>query len=301
MTKLPQAAPDQPLAFGRARRALLAAELPEIAGVRRFLLKATLFTLGRLVAVEGAERLRRVREPAIYVLNHNNSVEAVLAPMVLIALREGRLLHFLVDWMFLHLPLIGWVIRLSGPVPVYSKPAKFRLFDRYRRERARQPVLAACLERLARGDSLGIFPEGTRNGDPRRLLRGRPGLGELVLRTAVPVVPVGLHYPAAARLGRTPFLGRVVVRIGEPLAFGAERRAQTAAAGERRALARGVVASVMTRLAELSGKEVPAPFGGTVPDPLAAGLGDIPARPAVPHGGQPAVPSVESEPLRTAS
>jgi 1-acyl-sn-glycerol-3-phosphate acyltransferase len=274
-----------PLSFGHARRTLLAAELPEIAGVRRFLLKTTLFVLGRLVAVEGAEKLRRVREPALYVLNHNNSVEAVLAPMVLIALREGRLLHFLVDWMFLHLPLIGWVIRLSGPVPVYGKPAKFRLFDGYRRARARRPVLAACLERLAAGDSLGIFPEGTRNGDPRKLLRGRPGLGELVLRSDVPVVPIGLHYPAAARLGRTPRLGRMVLRIGEPLEFRAERRAPPAAAGERRALARAVVAAVMARLAELSGKEAPA-----VQSPQAP--------PTPQHSAEPAGPNV---PLQKAS
>lgn len=249
-------------------RALTDPELPEIAGVRRLLLCAVLGLLGPLVAVEGAERLRTVREPAVYVLNHNNSVESVLVPMALIALRRGRMLHFLVDWMFLHLPVVGWVIRLSGPVQVYGKPARFRLFEAHRRTEARRPVLAACLERLARGESLGVFPEGTRNRDPHRLLRGRPGVGELVLRSAVPVVPVGIHYPAAARLGRVPRLGRVVLRVGEPLDFAAERAAARGLPeAERRVLGRSVVAAVMARLAALCGKAAPA---GAARDGLAS-------------------------------
>ncbi len=283
-------------------RSLLDPALPEIRGVRRLLLRGVLAVLGPLVAVDGAEHLcgvRGVREPAIFVLNHNNSLESVLVPMALIALRRGRLLHFLVDWMFLHLPVVGWVIRLSDPVPVYGKRARFGLFDGHRRARARRPVLDACLERLARGESLGIFPEGTRNRDPHRLLRGRPGLGELVLRSpappnpVVPVVPVGIHYPAAARLGRVPRLGRVVLRVGEPLDFAAERQAAAiGGSGERgearRALGRAVVARVMARLAELSGKQAPPLPGGS-----SAG------RPGSP---MPTMPPISHErPLRNAS
>lgn len=252
-------------------RSLIDPGLPEIQGVRRWLLQGVLGALGPLVAVEDAERLRGAREPAIYVLNHNNSIESLLVPMALIALRRGRLLHFLVDWMFLHLPLVGWIIRLSEPVPVYGKRARFGLFERHRRAQAKRPVLDACLERLERGQSLGIFPEGTRNRDPRRLLRGRAGLGELVLRSTVPVVPVGLRYPAALRLGRVPRLGRVVLRVGEPLDFTAERSAAAAGGGaERRALGRGVVAAVMARLADLSGKQAP-PLPESFPAPAEAG------------------------------
>ena len=41
----------------------------------------------------------------------------------------------------------------------------------------------------------------------RLRMRGRAGVGELVLRSSAPVVPVGIHYPAAARLGRSSSAG----------------------------------------------------------------------------------------------
>ena len=180
----------------------------------------------------------------------------MLVPTTLIWLREGRPLHFLVDWMFLHLPLLGWVLRQCEPIPVYSKPAKRRWREEHRLERLKTPILDACLERLAAGGSLGIFPEGTRNQDPRRLLRARGGVGELVLRTSVPVVPIGIHYPAAERLGRPPRVGRMVVRIGAPVDLAAERAAatDTPTGRPRRELARQAAARVMAAIAELTGK-----------------------------------------------
>ena len=134
--------------------------------------------------------------------------ESLAAPAALLWLRRGRMIHFLIDWMYLHLPGIGWLMRQSDPIPVYGKPARWRLGERHRRERLRRPIVEACLERLAAGGSLGIFPEGTRNRSTEHLLPGRPGLGEVVLRSSVPVVPVGLRFPAAERLGRPPRLGR---------------------------------------------------------------------------------------------
>lgn len=231
----------------------LYAEWPELSGtLRRAALRTVMLTFGRLVTVEGAERLAEIPEPAIFALNHSNAVEAVLAPCVLIHLRRGRLLHFLADWMYLHVPVVGWLLRQCEPIPVYGKPARWRIGEAYRLERRkRESVVEACLGRLAAGGSLGIFPEGTRNPDPSRLGKGRGGLGEIVLRSAAPVVPVGLHYPAAARLGRAPYLGRLVLRIGEPLSFEEERMA---AEHNRRETAQRVVDRVMGALEELSGK-----------------------------------------------
>ncbi|HEX2225391.1 MAG TPA: lysophospholipid acyltransferase family protein, partial [Thermoanaerobaculia bacterium] len=184
-------------------RSVFGAALPALQGRRRrALARLVMLTCGGLVEVEGAGRLRGLPEPAIFALNHSNSFESVLVPTTLIWLRGGRPLHFLIDWMFLHLPLLGWLLRQCEPIPVYSKPAKGRWREEQRLEQLKAPVLDACLARLATGGSLGIFPEGTRNRDPRRLLRARAGLGELILRTDVPVVPVGIHYPAAERLGR---------------------------------------------------------------------------------------------------
>ena len=50
-------------------------------------------TFGRLVRVEGTERLREIAEPAIFALNHSNAFESVLAPATLMALRDGLKRH----------------------------------------------------------------------------------------------------------------------------------------------------------------------------------------------------------------
>ncbi|HBL27958.1 MAG TPA: hypothetical protein DD490_14055, partial [Acidobacteria bacterium] len=180
------------------------AELPLLPPIERFLLRGLMTAFGPLVSVEGAERLAGVPEPAIFALNHTTTFECLAVPAALHWLRQGRRLHFLIDWMYLHLPAVGWLMRRSLPVPVYGKPQRWRLGEHHRRTQARRPVVDACLERLAAGGSLGIFPEGTRNRLPGHLLPGRPGLGEIVLRSTVPVVPVGLRFPAAERLGRPP-------------------------------------------------------------------------------------------------
>jgi 1-acyl-sn-glycerol-3-phosphate acyltransferase len=238
--------------------AILRADLPALPGARRRLaLKAVLLSAGRLLTVEGAETLRAHPEPVIFALNHGNAFEALVVPASLMFLR-GRPVHFLADWMYLQIPLLGGLLRLGEPIPVFAKPARWRLGETYRRQRRRDSVLEACLERLAAGGSLGIFPEGTRNPDPGRLLRARSGLGEIVLQSTAPVVPVGLHYPAAARLGRVPGLGRLVLRAGEAMTFREERQAARRLAPGvprlRRALARSVVDQVMVSLETLSGK-----------------------------------------------
>jgi 1-acyl-sn-glycerol-3-phosphate acyltransferase len=237
-----------------------------------------MLTLGQLVAVEHRERLAAVPEPAIFALNHRNRLEALLAPTVLIYLRRGAPLHFLADWMFVEAPGLGWLLRQSEPVAVYGKPALWKWRDGYRRERLRRPALDACLDWLERGESVGIFPEGTRNRDAGRLLRGRPGLGELALRSGAPVVPVAIKYPP-----QRPTC--MVLAIGEPLDFAAERRelaatpaATLAAAAGRgtrcpppqprspalRDLSRRVVDRVMAALAAELGKDYavrPRPAG----------------------------------------
>src|ERR1700687_981971 len=221
----------RPGASWRPGLAPLTAPLPHFRRpAARRLCRCLMLTLGQQVEVEHRERLAAVPEPAIFALNHANSLEALLAPTVLLYLRGGSPLHFLADWMFVEAPGLGWLLRQSEPIPVYNKPARFRLRESYRRDRLRRPVLDVCRERLACGESIGIFPEGTRNRDRRRLLRGRLGLGELALDAAVPGVPGAIRYPhRAAAASRW----RMALSILEPLDFSAERRQVAAGADPR--------------------------------------------------------------------
>lgn len=227
-------------------------------------MKALRLAFGPFLEVERPERIA-LRGPAIFALNHNNSSEAVLVPAALMWLRGGTPVCFLADWMYLHVPLVGWLLRHAEVVPVYGKRARGRFREAQRLKHLKDGVLDACLARLAAGDSVGIFPEGTRNRDLNRLLRGRMGVGELVLRSSAPVVPVGIHYPAAARLGRPPRIGRTVLRPGKPLSFQEERAAvEGLGPRERTVLARRIVARVMAELAPLSGKTLPIPRKGGI-------------------------------------
>lgn len=109
-----------------------------------------------------------------------------------------------------------------------------------------------CAEgRLAKGEIVGIFPEGTRsrNGELRR---GRSGVAHLALKSGAPIVPVGIigtdHVQAPdTRVPR--FRGRVELRFGSPIDMGpwAGRLPNAEVKAE-------ITAHVMASIAALSGQ-----------------------------------------------
>lgn len=231
--------------------------------VDRVLLRSLTAVFGRAVEESDLAPIAGIPDPAIYAFNHNNSFEVLAVPPKLIRARGDRPIHFFVDWMFLHIPVIGWILRHGQPIPVYTKPARFRIGERYRQSRLAVSPLDTALDLLAEGRCVGIFPEGTRNPDPSTLRRGRLGLGHLIALSDAPVVPIGIAFVGAANRRRVPHIGRIRVRIGEPLAF-RDRRArlrEVGSAPERRAVLRRVSREVidltMLALSALSGKAYP--------------------------------------------
>jgi 1-acyl-sn-glycerol-3-phosphate acyltransferase len=241
-------------------RAVLAAPLTHFGGrLRRLVLRGALLAVGPWVRIHGAHRLAAVPDPVIFAFNHSNSFETLAVPAALFYLRHGRPIHFLIDWMYLHAAPIAPLFRLAGGIPVFTKPALLKVRDGFRRDARRRhsPPLEIALDHLRAGKSIGIFPEGTRNRDPHTLLRGRRGLGSLVLRWGGPVVPVGIDFPARRKSGRIPWLGKVQITVGEPLRFGEEHAAADAQPDLRRQLEQRVVDRVMAALSPLCGKSYP--------------------------------------------
>lgn len=195
----------------------------------RTLLRAMLVATGGAIRVEGAERLRALADPVIFALTHHNSYEALVAPAALLALRNGRPVRFLVDWMYLFLPLVGRLLRRARPIAVYRKPARWRFRDATRRHGLEGPTASdRALEALAAGTSVGIYPEGRRNPDPWKLGRVRRGAAALAVASGAGLVPIGIEFPARQRLGRQPRFGKVVLRVGETLTPPASRRREDA-------------------------------------------------------------------------
>ena len=135
--------------------------------------------------------------------------------------------------------------------------------------RAAQDMLESALALVRGGALFGIYPEGTRSPDGR-LYRGRTGVGWLALSSGLPVIPVAMiGTDRVLPPGRkVPRLGRVEVRVGEPLTFDAYRQ-QPAGARQRRA----VTDEVMRSIQALSGQEYVPMYASVRKEELAAANG----------------------------
>ncbi len=227
-------------------------ELPHLSGApgtRAICRLLSAWAARHVRGVTGIEHVLAEKDPFILALNHSQRVEALILPAFLIHQRGGKLIHFLADWNFLLVPLVGTAIRASGAIVVGRKRARPRCLDVFRRHLvpARSPF-ARAVETLAAGRPVGIFPEGTTNPDPARLLAGDSGAARLSLATGVPVVPGGIRFPGTAAPRRIPPLAPLELRIGTPL----QPPGRTARPAP--AVLRAWHAMIMGEIARLSGK-----------------------------------------------
>jgi 1-acyl-sn-glycerol-3-phosphate acyltransferase len=166
----------------------------------RLIVRAAERLCGMRYRVLGADRIPGV--PCIILSNHQSAWETlafqtIFPPQVWVVKRE-----------LLWLPLFGWGLAMLSPIAI----------DRGSGSRALRQMLEQGRDRLARGFSIVIFPEGTRVA-PGERRDFHPGGAWLAAQTAAPVVPVahnaGGSWPRNAFLKRP---GLVTVSIGEPLA-----------------------------------------------------------------------------------
>ena len=116
--------------------------------------------------------------PALIVCNHVSFAD----PVVILA-GCRRPIRFVMDHRIFKLPVLSFVFRTSGAIPI--APAKE---DAAMMERAFEEVAKA----LRAGDLVAIFPEG-RITDTGELYRFRPGVKRILEATPVPVVPMALR------------------------------------------------------------------------------------------------------------
>ncbi|MCL6591535.1 MAG: 1-acyl-sn-glycerol-3-phosphate acyltransferase [Firmicutes bacterium] len=209
--------------FFKRKYQILKQPLPDLSFLQRCFLRFFLFCFEDLIQVENLNMDDiNLEEPVIFALNHNNSFETVLVPTFLIFHRRGRKIHFISDWLYGHLPITGWIFKQMDPIYVYHKPSTLPFLNRLRPGVKPKPAYQQCVERLQRGDSIGIFPEGTRNRNPQYLLKGQIGIGYIALGSQAPVLPIGIDFPSRTALGRIPKLGRIILRVGPKMRFAQE-------------------------------------------------------------------------------
>jgi 1-acyl-sn-glycerol-3-phosphate acyltransferase len=179
------------------------------------------------------------------------------------------------------LRLMGLYLRATGQLSVDRAGA-----------RSAQQMLEGALALLQNGELFGIYPEGTRSPDGR-LYRGRPGVGWLALTSGLPVIPVAMiGTDRVLPPGRmVPRPGRIEIRIGKPMSFGAQPGpgAGPGAAAEPGAgpgagreapgkVRRAIADEVIRAIQELSGQEYVPMYASVRKEQIAAesGRGDRP-------------------------
>lgn len=125
----------------------------------------------------GGDKLPRTG-PVIVVVNHISNFDPLALGHFLIW--HGRWPRALAKSELWQLPVIGWLARNLGQIPVERHTARAR------------DSLAAASDALARGECVLIYPEGTITADVDGWpMTGRPGAARLALQTGAPVIPIG--------------------------------------------------------------------------------------------------------------
>ncbi|MFB2583646.1 lysophospholipid acyltransferase family protein [Herbiconiux liukaitaii] len=177
---------------------------------------------------------------AILASNHLSFSDSVFLPVVV-----DRQVSFLAkSEYFTGKGIKGFLVKLfftaSGQLPIDRAGGK-----------ASEASLNTGLRVLARGDLLGIYPEGTRSPDAK-LYRGRTGVARMVLEAHVPIIPVAMIdtervMPIGSKL---PKIRRIGIVIGEPLDFSRFEGLES-----DRFILRSVTDEIMYELHRLGGQE----------------------------------------------
>ncbi len=171
-----------------------------------------------VVSLEGLENLDPKHDPLIVVLNHNQKLEALYVPGLLMTLRDLKPIHFLADWNFCLVPGVWLFYHFGQVITIARKPAKPRFLNVFKPLfTSKEPGFARAQKALEAGRSVGIFPEGTTNRNPTELLRGFNGAAQLSLATQVPVLPIGLRFPGHDPSKPIPEMIPVAIKIGKPM------------------------------------------------------------------------------------
>jgi glycerol-3-phosphate dehydrogenase (NAD(P)+) len=138
--------------------------------------------------------------PVIFAANHRSFLD----PFV-IACMSRRPLYYVAKKELFAKPLTAWFLNSLGAFPID-------------RGAADQDAMSTAREILQRGDSVLIFPEGTRIR-PGTLGTPKRGVGRLALETGAPVVPVAVIGTENIRRGWRIRPHKVSIRAGAPLRF----------------------------------------------------------------------------------
>jgi len=184
------------------------------AGISRFVLKSYIAVLNRTYDVSG--HLSLPPGPRIIAMNHTPGCDPLYLPFVL---KETP--HFLLQDGLFAIPVIGWMLKETGQIPVQRGT-----------EKAREAKEQACAL-LREGKTIAIFPEG-KDVPLGQRIPARTGAIRMSIETGAPIIPLGLYAPPAhltsldfdwqgsRRSGAWQFSGKSYMRFGAAWKPGAQ-------------------------------------------------------------------------------
>jgi len=147
--------------------------------------------------------------PLLLLANHPNS----LVDPALVTAAAGRPVRFLAKAPLFTHPLVGWLVRGSGAIPVYRRSDDPALAPR------NEEMFAAVLAALSQAAAIGIFPEGISHSQPS-LADLKTGSARIALSHPAPqsdpltLIPLGLLLRDKGR-----FRSAAIVVRGESIAW----------------------------------------------------------------------------------
>ena len=170
----------------------------------------------------GRENVPR-RGPIIFAANHASYVDP---PLAWASIYGYRRMWGLAKEELWKRGIISYLMNSIGAVPV-------------KRHTADRVMIRRCLELLACGETIGIFPEGTRTYDGL-LNPAEPGMALLCQKSGAPILPVALigTYEMLPRSAKKWKRCRLKVVYGKPLTFAANTSREEIGATVMREIAR---------------------------------------------------------------
>lgn len=140
--------------------------------------------------------------------NHFSEIDPVVIGIAV--WKMGRLPRFLAKASILRFPVVGWLLKLSGQIPV-------------ERQGSGTSALKEATDLSEKGYAVIVYPEGSLTRDPALWpMRGKTGAVRLALEQGLPVIPLA-HWGTQEVMGRyskrISFFPRktVHIKVGDPI------------------------------------------------------------------------------------
>ncbi len=166
-------------------------------------------SIGADIIIEGHENITTLNKPCVFVANHMSTLETFFLPGIIQPVCNHT---FVVKESLLKYPMLGPVLKAENPIVVTRTNPRHDL----------AVVLEEGQKKLANGESIIIFPQGTRK--PEVKAEDFSSLGvKLAKKANAPIIPVALNTKAWGTSSITKDFGpinpNIPIRItfGEPL------------------------------------------------------------------------------------